>query len=56
MKVYENKEEQRLAEEERAEEEEERAEEKEKTANLKRPAEESEATGRRGPRRRELTL
>ena len=47
MKVYENEEEQRLVEEEV------RAEEKER--QLKRLAEESEATGRRGPRRRELT-
>ena len=41
MKVYENKEEQRLVKEQ------ERAE--------KRPAEERGDTGRRGPRRRELT-
>ena len=41
MKVYENEEEERFVEEE------ERVEEKEKT--VKRPVEESEATGRRGP-------
>ena len=45
MKVYENEEEQRLVEEEP----------KKKKRQLKRPAKEREATGRRGPRRRELT-
>ena len=47
MKVYENKEEQRLVEEQ------ERAEEKEKTAIE--AGRERGATGRRVPRRRELT-
>ena len=48
MKVYENRENQWLVEEE------ERVEEKENTAK-EAAAEESEATRRRGPRRRELT-
>ena len=46
LRVYENEEVQRLVEEE------ERAEEKKRPLN--RPAEEREATGRRGPQRREL--
>ena len=47
MKVYENEEEERLVEEER--------ELKKKKRQLKRLEAEREATGRRGPRKRELT-
>ena len=47
LKVYENEEEQRLVEDKR--------ERKKKKRQLKRPAEQSEVTGRKAPRRRELT-
>ena len=52
MKVYKTEEEQRLVEDE---EREPKREPKKKKRQLKSPAEERVATGRRGPRRRELT-